>query len=126
MSDSGARNIEQGLHDLPELPTMPDFQEEDFRHSMDYLEGFEDLMDLLPDASAAAQAPDTERDNALLPSSSAPLLNPTDPTAQPGAGEDRRQFRNRMSQRRFRERQKVFCQSMLPSCLSLETGLLTL
>ena len=110
MSDERARIAQQGLHDLPELPTMPDFQEEDFRHSVEYLEGFEDFMDLLLDASAAAQAPSTEHDSTLLPSSSAPLPEPINLSAQPGPDEDRRQFRNGMSQRRFRERQKVFCQ----------------
>ena len=132
MSDERARTAEQGLHDLPELPTMPDFQEEDFRHSVEYLEGFEDFMDLLPDASAAAQAPISEHDDALLPTSSAPLPEPNNPTAQPGLDEDRRQFRNRMSQRRFRERQKVFCQSLpalqqnsLHNCVIWQIGLVT-
>ena len=33
-----------------EFPSVPDFEEEGFRHSVDLLEGFEEFMDLTPNA----------------------------------------------------------------------------
>ena len=107
MPQDRANEAEQGPHELPALPTMPDFQEEDFRHSVEYLEGFEDFMDLLPSTLAAEQSTSTDGDNPLLLSSSAPLPRPLPDAAQPVSDRDRRQFKNRMSQRRFRDRQKV-------------------
>ena len=89
---------------------MLDFQEEDFRHSVDYLEGFGDFMEMLPDASSSDPAPDDAHEDAFLSSFSAPLpeaLNAISSAAQPVSEQDRRQSRNRLAQRRFRERQKV-------------------
>ena len=94
-----------------EFPSLPDFEEEGFRHSVDLLEGFEEFMDLTPNAPASSFA------FGLATAASAPIAAPgTFVNESPGADSsealpaeqsERRQFKNRMSQRRFRERQKV-------------------
>ena len=94
-----------------EFPSVPDFQKEGFRHSVDLLEGFEEFMDLTPNAPASSFA------FGLATAASAPIATPGTFTnespgadsaeASPAEQSERRQLRNRMSQRRFRERQKV-------------------
>lgn len=94
-----------------EFPSVPDFEEEGFRHSVDLLESFEEFMDLTPNAPASSFA------FGLAISASAPIATPgmfihESPGADlseafPAEQSERRQLRNRMSQRRFRERQEV-------------------
>ena len=97
-----------------DFPSLPDFEQDGFRHSVDLLEGFEEFMDLTPNAptsSYAAHGFDLET------AASAPTANsgtPARPNAEAPAAttatdNDRRTFRNRLSQRRFRERQRVGC-----------------
>ena len=96
-------------HEFPDVPT---FSEEGFRLSGNVLEGFEDLMELTPNAPAASFAAHGFGQSASAPSPSpvAEASGSPDTAAAPTAPrptDERRQFRNRMSQRRFRERQKA-------------------
>jgi hypothetical protein len=90
---------------------VPDFEEEGFRLSVDLLEGFEEFMGLTPNAPASSFA------FGLATAASAPIATSGTPIssnsgaepaeASPAEKRERRQIRNKMSQRRFRERQKV-------------------
>ena len=97
-----------------DFPSVPDFEQGGFRHSVDLLEGFEEFMDLTPNAPTSsyaahgvglAHAASAMTANSGTPANTAP--NAEAPAATTATDNDRRTFRNRLSQRRFRERQRV-------------------
>jgi len=93
-----------------EFPSMPDVKEEGFRHSVDLLKGFEEFLDLTPNAPASSFAFGLA--TAAAPIATPGTLNnerpsPVSSERAPAEQPERRQLRNRVSSRRFRERQKV-------------------
>ena len=117
MSGSGSGSGDPAGSDAwPQFPDAPNFSDEGFRLSGNILGDFEELMDLTPNAapaasfaahgfgqSASAPAPNTADDASGSRDSSAVAAS----ASAPRTAEERRQFRNRMSQRRFREKQKA-------------------
>ena len=90
--------------EFPELPTMLEFEEP----SMDLLEGFEHFMELTPHASAANFAAHSIQET-MPQDVDTPAAQVQESAVPPGQdhAQERRVFRNRLSQRRFRQRQRV-------------------
>lgn len=106
-----------------DLPGMPDFEAEDFRYSVDTLEGIEEYMVLTPNAPSANFAayslghtqPAPPVGMRASPSTSAAAVAATTPTESL-----RKTFNNRMAQKRFRERQKVAAAAVFFVCNNLK------
>ena len=98
---------------------VPDLQAGNFRHSPGALEGFESYMDLTPNASTESFAAHGFAQSAT-PSQAVAAAEP-EVACPSSAGrgvrtkDERKQFSNRMSQKRFRQRQKASAPSRIHS-----------
>ena len=105
-----------------EFPSVPDVKAEDFRHTVGLLKGFEEFLDLDPNAPALSFAFGLA--TAAAPIATSGTLNNkmlgAESSERSNAEQiERRQCRNRVSSRRFRGRQKVRAGSQRlggPSC----------
>ena len=104
---------------LADLPGLPDFEAEGFRYSVDTLEGFEEYMDLTPNAPSATFAAHSlgqTQSEPLVGTRASPSTSAEAVAAATPSEGLRRTFKNRMSQRRFRERQKVAAAAVVCVC----------
>ena len=90
---------------------IPDLQASNFRYSLGALEGFESFMDLTPNASTESFAAHGFEQSATSPQAVAAAEPEVACPSSSGRGvrtkDERKQFSNRMSQKRFRQRQKA-------------------
>ena len=102
---------QRDLNSWTDFPDLPGFEDVTFRHPLEALEGFEEFTELTPRASTDSFAAHGFVQSAPVPQQVAGAeLGSAELRSDPKRGRtnsERKQFSNRMSQKRFRQKQKV-------------------